>query len=100
MLWTLALERLTVKAKAVRSEERRVGKECRLRRSSVECTKKVSSFGIVPVRTGFASVSLVAADRVTVKVSSGSNAVSAHTSTLTGLLVFFFKKVTVYELLA
>src|SRR5438876_1208764 len=95
MVWLLAFDRLTVKAKAVvpggvlRSEERRVGKEWR-ERGGWE-----SSFWIVLVPTAFAIVVVVAPDRVKVKVSSSSNAVSAHTSTVTGLLVSPGAKVSV-----
>src|SRR5438132_258822 len=95
MVWLLAFDRLTVKA---RSEERRVGKECvpsGLTTSSMERAGWVSSFWMVPVPTALAIVVLVAPDRVTVKVSSGSNAVSAHTSTVTGLLVSPGAKVSV-----
>src|SRR5439155_1610857 len=56
---------------------------------------KASSFWIVPVPTALTIVALVAPDRVTVKVSSSSNAVSAHTSTVTGLLVSPGAKVSV-----
>src|SRR5438552_1997068 len=63
--------------------------------SSMESAGWVSSFWIVPVPTALAIVALVAPDRVTVKVSSGSNAVSAHTSTVTGLLVSPGAKVSV-----
>src|SRR5437879_1319617 len=92
----------------VRSEERRVGKECGVVRGGVllvvpsgwatslmESAGWVSSFWMVPVPTALAIVALVAPDRVTVKVSSGSNAVSAHTSTVTGLLVSPGAKVSV-----
>src|SRR5438445_536086 len=48
---------------------------------------KASSFWIVPVPIPFPIVALVAPDRVTVKVSSSSNAVSAHTSTVMSLEV-------------
>src|SRR5438445_32711 len=91
-----------------RSEERRVGKErgvvpggvllvvhSGLTTSSMESTAAASSFWIVPVPIALAIVALVAPDRVTVKVSSGSNAVSAHTSTVTGLLVSPGAKVSV-----
>src|SRR5438132_918328 len=95
MVWVLA-----------RSEERRVGKAgvsggvllvvtSGLTTSSMESAGWVSSFWIVPVPSALAIVALVAPDRVTVKVSSGSNAVSAHTSTVTGLLVSPGAKVSV-----
>src|SRR5256885_1896312 len=63
--------------------------------SLMESAGWVSSFWIVPVPTALAIVALVAPDRVTVKVSSGSNAMSAHTSTVTGLLVSPGAKVSV-----
>src|SRR5438309_1649 len=63
--------------------------------SSMESTAVASSFWIVPVPTALTIVALVAPDRVTVKVSSSSNAVSAHTSTVTGLLVSPGAKVSV-----
>src|SRR5947208_220869 len=87
MVWVLAFDRLTVKAKAVvPGGVLLVG--------SAEHTSELQSrdhcvcrLWLVHMPTGLAIVALVAPDRVTVKVSSGSNAVSAHTCTVIGLLV-------------
>src|SRR5437773_952059 len=87
MVWLLGLERLTVKAKAVVPGGVLLVVPSGWATSLMESAGWVSSFWMVPVPTGLAIVALVAPDRVTVKVSSGSNAVSAHTSTVTGLLV-------------
>src|SRR6266699_2405423 len=95
MVWPLGLERLTVKAKAVVLGGVLLVVPSGLTTSSMESAGWVSSFWIVPVPTALAIVALVAPDRVTVKVSSGSNAVSAHTSTVTGLLVSPGAKVSV-----
>src|SRR5256886_2304486 len=95
MVWLLAFDRLTVKAKAVVP----VGVK-QVVASGFCLWLELSgvlfwSFWIVPVPTGLAIVALVAPDRVTVKVSSGSNAVSAHTSTATGLLASLGAQVNV-----
>src|SRR5437899_1492399 len=95
MTWTMALERLTVKAKAVVPGGVLLVVPSGLTTSSMESMGWVSAFLRVAEVTGLAIVALVAPDRVTVKVSSGSNAVSAHTSTLTGLLVSPGAKVSV-----
>src|SRR5205809_228868 len=95
MVWLLAFDRLTVKAKAVVPGGVLLVVPSGLTTSSMESAGWVSSFWIVPVPTALAIVALVAPDRVTVKVSSGSNAVSAHTSTVTGLLVSPGAKVSV-----
>src|SRR5438477_93486 len=87
MVWLLGLERLTVKVKPVVPGGVLLVVPSGLTTSSMESAGWVSSFWIVPVPTALAIVALVAPDRVTVKVSSGSNAVSAHPSTVTGLLV-------------
>src|SRR5947209_2843736 len=95
MVWLLGLERLTVKAKAVVPGGVLLVVPSGWATSLMESAGWVSSFWIVPVPTALAIVALVAPDRVTVKVSSGSNAVSAHTSTVTGLLVSPGAKVSV-----
>src|SRR5438552_1348619 len=87
MVWVLAFDRLTVKAKAVVPGGVLLVVPAGWAPSLMESAGWVSSFWMVPVPTALAIVALVAPDRVTVKVSSGSNAVSAHTSTVTGLLV-------------
>src|SRR5438552_2972689 len=87
MDWVLAFDRLTVKAKAVVPGGVLLVVPSGWATSLMESAGWVSSFWMVPVPTALAIVALVAPDRVTVKVSSGSNAVSAHTSTVTGLLV-------------
>src|SRR2546430_2056969 len=87
MVWVLAFDRLTVKAKAVVPGGVLLVVPSGWATSLMESAGWVSSFWMVPVPTALAIVALVAPDRVTVKVSSGSNAVSAHTSTVTGLLV-------------
>src|SRR5882724_9169872 len=95
MVWLLALERLTVKGKGVVPGGVLLVVPSGLTTSSMESAGWVSSVRIVPVPSALAIVALVATDRVTVKVSSGSNAVSAHTSTVTGLLVSPGAKVSV-----
>src|SRR5207302_2089521 len=95
MVWVLAFDRLTVKGKAVVPGGVLLVVPSGLTTSSMESAGWVSSFWIVPVPVPLAIVALVAADRVTVKVSSGSNAVSAFTSTVTGLLVSPGAKVSV-----
>src|SRR5439155_706214 len=95
MVWVLAFDRLTVKAKAVVPGGVLLVVPSGWATSLMESAGWVSSFWIVPVPTALAIVALVAPDRVTVKVSSGSNAVSAHTSTVTGLLVSPGAKVSV-----
>src|SRR5438309_926060 len=95
MVWLLAFDRLTVKVKGVVPGGVLLVVPSGLTTSSMESAGWVSSFWIVPVPTALAIVALVAPDRVTVKVSSGSNAVSAHTSTVTGLLVSPGAKVSV-----
>src|SRR2546421_1305 len=95
MVWLLGLERLTVKAKGVVPGGVLLVVPSGWATSLMESAGWASSFWIVPVPTGLAIVALVAPDRVTVKVSSGSNAVSAHTSTVTGLLVSPGAKVSV-----
>src|SRR5438445_518448 len=86
MVWLLAFDRLTVKAKAVVPGGVLLVVPSGLRTSSMYRARCLSSFWMVPVPTALAIVALVAPDRVTVKVSSGSNAVSAHASTGTRLL--------------
>src|SRR3989442_1004375 len=95
MLWTLALERLTVKAKAAAPGGGLLGVRSGLTTWSMESTGWVSSFWIVPVATGLAIVALLAPERGTVKVASGWNEGWAHPSTLTGLLVSPGAKVSV-----
>src|SRR5438132_1034907 len=90
MVWVLAFDRLTVKGKAVVPGGVLLVVPSGLTTSSMESAGWVSSFWIVPVPTALAIVALVAPDRVTVKVSSGSNAVSAHTSTPPGTTAFAF----------
>src|SRR5437870_1759547 len=79
MVWVLAFDRLTVKAKAVVPGGVLLVVPSGWATSLMESAGWVSSFWMVPVPTGLAIVALVAPDRVTVKVSSGSNAVPAHT---------------------
>src|SRR5437667_151083 len=95
MVWVLAFDRLTVKAKAVVPGGELHVVPSGWATSLMESAGWVSSFWMVPAPTGLAIVALVVPDRVTVKVSSGSNAVSAHTSTVTGLLVSPGAKVSV-----
>src|SRR5438552_1171082 len=95
MVWLLAFDGLTVKAKAVVPGGVLLVVPSGLTTSSMESAGWVSSFWFVPVPTALAIVAFVAPDRVAVKVSSGSNAVSAHTSTVTGLLVSPGAKVSV-----
>src|SRR5437773_500082 len=95
MVWVLAFDRLTVKAKAVVPGGVLLVVPSGLTTSSMESTAVASSFWIVPVPTALTIVALVAPDRVTVKVSSGSNAVSSHAITGTGLLVSPGAKVSV-----
>src|SRR5437870_11515113 len=95
MVWLLGLERLTVKVKGVVPGGVLLVVPSGLTTSSMESSAGVSSFWIVPVPTALTIVALVAPDRVTVNVSSGSNAVSAHRSTGTGLLVSPGAKVSV-----
>src|SRR5437667_9541087 len=87
MVWLLAFDRLTVKAKAVVPGGVLLVVPSGLTTSSMESAGWVSSFSIVPWPSASAMVALVAPDRVTEKVSSGSNAVSACAITVTGLLV-------------
>src|SRR5438552_1785401 len=87
MVWLLAFDRLTVKAKAVVRGGVQPFVLPGLTTSAWESARWETSFWIVPVPTALAIVALVAPDRVTVKVSPSSNALSAHTVTVTGLLV-------------
>src|SRR5438552_543443 len=87
MVWLLAFDRLTVKAKAGVAGGVLLVVSSGLTMWSMESAGWVSSFWIVPVPTALAIVALVAPDRLTAMVSSSSNAVSAHPSTVTGLLV-------------
>src|SRR5207245_11045937 len=95
MVWVLAFDRLTVKGKAVVPGGVLLVVPSGWATSLMESAGWVSSFWIVPVPTALAIVALVAPDRVTVKVSSGSNSVSAFTVTVTGLLVSPGSKVSV-----
>src|SRR5437879_12313592 len=95
MVWVLAFDRLTVKGKAVVPGGVLLVVPSGLTTSSMESAGWVSSFWIVPVPVPLAIVALVAADRVTVKVSSGSNVVSALTGTVIVLLVSAGAKVSV-----
>src|SRR2546430_219472 len=70
-LWTAML---TVKGKPVVPGGVLLVVPSGLTTSSMESTAAASSFWIVPVPIALAIVALVAPDRVTVKVSSGSNA--------------------------
>src|SRR2546425_378224 len=72
MVWLLAFDRLTVKGKAVVPGGVLLVVPSGLTTSSMESAGWVSSFWIVPVPSALAIVALVAPDRVTVKVSSGS----------------------------
>src|SRR5207245_1183217 len=87
MVWVLALDRLTVKGKAVVPGGVLLVVPSGLTTSSMESAGWVSSFWIVPVPTALAIVALVAPDSVTVKVSLGSNLVSPLTVTVMLLLV-------------
>src|SRR5437879_2494511 len=87
MVWRLAFDNLSVTAEAVVLGGVLLVVPSGWATSLMESAGWVSSFWMVPVPTALAIVALVAPDRVTVKVSSCSNAVSAHTSTVTGLLV-------------
>src|SRR5437667_99007 len=87
MVWLLAFDRLTVKAKAVVPGGVLLVVPSGWATSLMESAGWVSSFWMVPVPTGLAIVALVAPDRVTVKVSSGSNLVSPLTVTVMVLLV-------------
>src|SRR5437016_7814750 len=87
MVWVLAFDRLTVKGKAVVPGGVLLVVPSGWATSLMESAGWVSSFWIVPVPPALAIVALVAPDRVTVKVSLGSNLVSALTVTVTILLV-------------
>src|SRR2546425_9623190 len=87
MVWVLAFDRLTVKGKAVVPGGVLLVVPSGWATSLMESAGWVSSFWIVPVPTALAIVALVAPDRVTVKVSLGSNVVSPLTVTVTVLLV-------------
>src|SRR3989442_3546528 len=95
MVWPLGLERLTVKGKAVVPGGVLLVVPSGLTTSSMESTAGASSFWIVPAPIALGNVALAAPDMGTEKISSGSNAVSAHTSTATGLLVSHGPKVSV-----
>src|SRR2546421_138298 len=95
MVWVLAFDRLTVKGKAVVPGGVLFVVPSGLTTSSMESAGWVWSFWIVPVPSALAIVALVAPDRVTVKVSLGSNSVSAHTSSVYFLLVSPGAKVSV-----
>src|SRR5436190_776331 len=95
MVWLLAFDRLTVKAKAVVPGGVLLVVPSGWATSLMESAGWVSSFWIVPVPTALAIVALVAPDRVTVKVSSGSNLVSPLTVTVMVLLVSPGAKVSV-----
>src|SRR3989442_897745 len=95
MGWVLAFDRLTVKGKAGVTGWVLVVVPSGLTTSSMESAGGGSWFWIVPVATDLTIVALVATDRVTVKMSTSSNAVSAPTSTVPGLLVSPGAKVSV-----
>src|SRR5436853_436249 len=95
MVWVLAFDRLRSEAHTSELQSLMLVVCWGWPTTMMESAGWVSSFWMVPVPTGLAIVALVAPDRVTVKVSSGSNAVSAHTSTVTGLLVSPGAKVSV-----
>src|SRR5438309_4005151 len=87
MVWVLAFDRLTVKAKAVVPG----GVLLVVFSRSADWIRDGAVSGVqlcvLPISTALAIVALVAPDRVTVKVSSGSNAVSPLTVTVMVLLV-------------
>src|SRR5438552_3208437 len=87
MVWLLAFDRLTEKGKAVGRGGVLLVVASGLTTSSMESAGWVSWFWFVPVPCALAIVALVAPDRVTVKVSSGSNLVSPLTVTVMVLLV-------------
>src|SRR5438552_1784301 len=87
MVWVLAFDRLTVKAKAVGLWGLLFVVLSCWATSLMYFACWVSAFCMVPTLSLHDALPILAPDRVTVKVSSGSNAVSAHTSTVTGLLV-------------
>src|SRR2546427_207858 len=87
MVWVLAFDRLTVKAKAVVPGGVLLVVPSGWATSLMESAGWVSSFWMVPVPTGLAIVALVGLDRLTKKVSLGSNFVSPLTVTVTGWLV-------------
>src|SRR5439155_845706 len=95
MVWVLAFDRLTVKAKAVVPGGVLLVVPSGWDTSMMEIEGWGQSVWMVPVATGVAIVALVAPDRVTVKVSWGSNGVASHTSTFNGLLVSPGAKVSV-----
>src|SRR5438552_1719533 len=95
MVWLLAFDRLTVKAKAVVPGGVLLVVPSGLTTSSMESAGWVSSFWIVPVPTALAIVALVAPDGVTVNLSSFPTRRSADLSTVTGLLVSPGAKVSV-----
>src|SRR5437667_269590 len=87
MVWLLAFDRLTVKAKAVVPGGVLLVVPSGLATSWMESAGWVSSLWIVPVPSASAMVALVAPDRLTKKVSLGSNLVSPLTLTVMVLLV-------------
>src|SRR5437016_2342119 len=87
MVWVLAFDRLTVKGKGVVRGGVLLVVPSGWATSLMESEGWVSSFWMVPVPNALAIVALVAPDRVTVKVSSGSNLVSPLTVTVMVLLV-------------
>src|SRR5438309_1874666 len=95
MVWPLVLERLTVKGMAVVPRGGLLVVPSGLTSSSMESTAAASSFWIVPVPLALRFTLFPYTTLFRSKVSSGSNAVSAHTSTVTGLLVSPGAKVSV-----
>src|SRR5437879_1630122 len=95
MVWVLAFDRLTVKGKAVVPGGVLLVVPSCLTLSSTESAGLVSSFLIVPVPSFLAIVALVAQVHSFPTRRSSDLAVSAHTSTVTGLLVSPGAKVSV-----
>src|SRR5438445_388983 len=95
MVWVLAFDRLTVKEKAVVPGGVLLLVPSGLTTSSMESAGWVSSFFFLHLPSALGVVHSFPTRRSSDLVSSGSNAVSAHTSTVTGLLVSPGAKVSV-----
>src|SRR5438046_2212757 len=95
MVWLLAFDRLTVKAKAVVPGGVLLVVPSGWSTSLMESAGWVSSFWIVPVPTALAIVTLVAPAKVSALSLHDALPISAHTSTVTGLLVSPGAKVSV-----
>ena len=78
-----AFDRVTVNARLVLPELPSATVALATEMVGAVTTVAVSSLVMVPVAVAVARVALVGADRVTVRVSSGSTVVSAVTATLT-----------------